>query len=129
MVETHALISRGECTLDDFRTAVVAHTETKGWLVWEVWKLDADGEGEEKRRRIVAMKDRLTAMGKENLFFRWVEMIQFESGAEGGFTAERQAKAITETKKLFEEQGVDFGDFWDGIDGGIKEMPGMEIVK
>lgn len=75
MVTAYSLVSTGQCSLPDFRTAVCAHTEGQGWLVWEVWKLEADGEGEEKRRRIVAMKDRLTAMGKENLFFRWVEMV------------------------------------------------------
>ena len=129
MVTAHSLIETGKCTLEDFRTSICAHAEGQGWLVWEVWKLDADGEGEDKRRRIVAMKDRLTKMGRENLFFRWVEMVQFESSAEGGFTRERQRIAVEKTRRMFEEQGVDFEGFWQEIDGGVEGMPGMEIVK
>ena len=128
MVTAHSCISAGQCSLSDFRTAVCAHTEGQGWLVWEVWKLEADSEGEEKRRRIVAMKDRLTAMGKENLFFRWVEMVQFESSVEGGFTRERQRGAVEKARAMFQEQRVDFEGFWDGIDGGVEGMPGMEVV-
>ena len=75
------------------------------------------------------MKDTLTALGKENLFFRWVEMVQFESSAEGGFTAERQQQAVRKAKELFEGQGVDFEEFWASIEGGVEGMMGMEVVR
>ena len=118
-------------TLDTFRTTVLVYEEGKGWLAWPVWKLEESqcGEQEAQRRKIVQMKDRLTAMGKENLFFAWVEMVQFESSAHGGFTVERQRGAVEKARRLFEAQGVDFQDFWAAIEGGVEGMMGMEVVK
>ena len=64
-------------------------------------------------------------MGKENLFFRWVDLLQYETSRPGGFTEERQAETLGKAKQVFEEQGVDFDELWDEI-GGPRGMPGME---
>jgi hypothetical protein len=63
-------------------------------------------------------------MGKESLFFRWVELIQYESNAPGGFTQERQIAAAEKVKKMFEDQGVDFEVFEKEI-GGMNGMAGV----
>ena len=39
----------------------------------------------------------------------------------------RQTKAVEKIRAEFEEQGVDFEQFWDGV-GGVEGMPGMEIT-
>ncbi|KAL6711168.1 hypothetical protein ACN47E_005699 [Coniothyrium glycines] len=90
------------------------------WAIWDCSKLD-EGSETEAREKVIQFKDKLTAMGKENLFFRWVELIQFESSAPGGFTKERQVAAAEKAKKMFEEQGVDWEEFSRDIDG----MPSM----
>ena len=64
-------------------------------------------------------------MGKESLFFRWIELIQYESNQPGGFTAERQSQAVTKAKALFQEQDVDFDAFLTSI-GGIESFPGLD---
>jgi hypothetical protein len=81
---------------------------------------------EEGRKKILAFKDELTAMGKENLFFRWVELIQYESTQPGGFGPDRQAEAVAKAKELFESQGIDFEKFWAKV-GGMENMPGMDV--
>lgn len=118
-------------TFNTFRTQVLIHEHGKGWLIWPVWKLEEQDSGKQstQRQKIVQMKDTLTAMGKENLFFRWVELVQFESSGEGGFTVERQQHAVKKARELFESQGVDFEEFWAAIDGGVEGMMGMEIVR
>lgn len=63
-------------------------------------------------------------MGKENLFFRWIELIQYESSQPGGFTLQRQVSAMDKAKKLFQEQGVDFEAFIRSI-GGVESFPGF----
>ena len=35
------------------------------------------------------IKNNLTALGKENLFFRWIEIVQSETSQTGSFTGER----------------------------------------
>ncbi|MCJ1473870.1 hypothetical protein MMC13_002523 [Lambiella insularis] len=125
MVTAHSLVKRGKASLSDFQKTVVVHLKDHGWLTWPVWRLD-EGSEEEARKKIVVFKDKLTAMGKENLFFSWVELIQFETSQPGGFTKDRQTKTMERAKELFEAQGVDFNQFWKDI-GGPEGLPGMAI--
>ncbi|KAF2653279.1 hypothetical protein K491DRAFT_705949 [Lophiostoma macrostomum CBS 122681] len=125
VVATRVLDSK-EVEKDELRKSVfvwVGSEEEGQWVVWNCWRLD-EGSETEARQKIVLFKDRLTAMGKENLFFRWVELVQYESNAPGGFTKERQAETAEKAKRLFEEQGVDFETFSREI-GGLEGMPGM----
>ena len=39
----------------------------------------------------------------------------------------RQTKAVEKIRVEFEDQGVDFKQFWDSV-GGVEGMPGMEIT-
>jgi hypothetical protein len=98
---------------------VLVNTDADGWLIWRV----EDEDTAEARTRsaqsdqILAFKDKLTAMGKEDLFFRWVELIQYESTQPGGFTPERQRSAMLQAKELFEKENVDFARFWQEVGG------------
>jgi hypothetical protein len=125
MVTAHELVKQGKARIDDFQKTVIVYSEDHGWIVWAVWKLD-EGSEEEARKKIVVFKDKLTAMGKEQLFFRWIELIQFETSQPGGFTSERQATTMQQARDLFESQGVDFEQFWNEV-GGVEGLPGMEI--
>lgn len=126
MIRAHSLVDltqKGEgIPLEEFRNAVLVHTDSHGWLIWrfgEQPKVEVVKNAQ--RDRILAFQEKLASMGKEDLFFRWVELIQFESTQPGGFTPERQKKAMLEAKQLFEDQGVDFAQFW-------KEVGGMEGI-
>ncbi|PYH77276.1 hypothetical protein BO82DRAFT_435961 [Aspergillus uvarum CBS 121591] len=136
--------------LEEFRTAVVVNTDAHGWLVWRVddenqtsvsdadsssssssKKKDQKGKGKQEisddavrsaqRDQIIEFQQKLTAMGKEDLFYRWVELIQYESTQPGGFTPERQVSAMKQVKQLFEENDVDFDKFWEDV-GGMEEF-------
>lgn len=110
--------------LDEFRTSVLVNTDADGWLIWRVAdeNVSMEQQRSEHRDQIMAFKDKLTAMGKEDLFFRWVEIVQWESSQPGGFTAERQKSAMHQVQQMFNEAGVDFSSFWDDLGG----MTGME---
>ena len=73
---------------------------------------EGGGEGGERRRQVFAFRDALAAAGKEDLFYRWVEVVQFESSRPGGFGSERQVDAAARVREMFREQGVDFDEFW-----------------
>lgn len=96
-----------------------ADGSTGMWAVWEIHTLDKGAE-DEGRRKIVEFRDKLAAMGKEDLFFRWVEVIQFESSQPGGFTDERRAQAATKVAELFKQHGVDFDEFASSV-GGLQD--------
>lgn len=128
MVHAHGLVDRihkGDgVQLDEFRTAVLVHTDADGWLIWRVADENSPAglQKSAQRDQILAFKEKLSGMGKEDLFFRWVEMIQWESTRPGGFTPERQQSAMVQAKQMFEEENVDFSAFWDDLGG----MQGME---
>ena len=125
MVRAHTLVDltrKGQgVQLDEFRTAVLVHTDSDGWLIWRVGdeNTPAGRQKSAQRDQILAFKERLTAMGKEDLFFRWVELVQWESSQPGGFTPERQRSAMVQAKQMFDEENVDFSQFWDDELGGM----------
>ncbi|KAF1978451.1 hypothetical protein BU23DRAFT_549890 [Bimuria novae-zelandiae CBS 107.79] len=126
MVDATQLIDKKEVSVDDFRTSVFVWvgSETNGqWAVWPCGKLD-EGSETEAREKIIFFKDRLTAMGKESLFFKWIELVQYESSAPGEFTYERQAATVEKAKVLFANEGVDLDAFIKDI-GGLQGLPGM----
>jgi hypothetical protein len=127
MVRATKLSDKETVPLDDFRTTVLVFHKSYGWMALEMERAGGSAKEEEGRRKIVAFKDELTAMGKENLFFRWIELIQFESSQPGGFGPEQQVKAMAKAREMFEAQGVDFDKFWDKI-GGMQGLPGMDNI-
>ena len=126
MIAATQLLDKKNITPELVRKSVfvfVGDDSSGQWALWNCAKLD-EGSETEARNKVIEFKDRLTAMGKESLFFKWVELIQFESSAPGGFTQERQIAAAEKAKKMFEEQGVDWEAFSKDI-GGLDGMPGM----
>lgn len=119
------LVDNKTAELEDFQTTILIYHKSYGWMVLEMPSAGGSAKEEEGRRKIIAFKDELTVMGKENLFFRWIELIQFESSQPGGFGPEQQQKAMEKARVMFEAEGVDFEKFWDKI-GGMQGLPGMD---
>ena len=123
IVRAHELVDQTRkgsgVQLDEFRTAVLVNTDNDGWLIWHVADEEtAQGKTHSAQRdQILTFKEKLTAMGKEDLFFRWVELIQYESTRPGGFTPERQRSAMIQAKELFDNEGIDFSRFWQDVGG------------
>ncbi|KAI9371912.1 hypothetical protein BJX61DRAFT_509891 [Aspergillus egyptiacus] len=134
MIKAHELVTTpagsdaAPLPLDEFRTAVLVNTDPDGWLIWYVGDENTE-EGRvrtKQREQILAFKEKLTEMGNEELFFRWVELVQYESTRPGGFTAERQQAAMVQARKMFEEAGVDFTRFWQEVGGMEGFGPGED---
>ena len=126
MLKAHALVDEGRNKIEDFKTAVLVHSEQSGWLSWEVWREHEEGSDDEGTKKLQRVKDKLTIMGKENLFFRLIEVIQSETSQPGPFTVDKQAKAVQSIKEEFLRREVDYDEFWNDL-GGIESMPGLEI--
>lgn len=92
MIEAQALIDDSQNGADDFRTSVLVHAEKWGWLVWELWREHDEGAGDEATEKLQLIKNKLTVMGKEHLFFRWIEIVQSETSQPGPFTVERYVR-------------------------------------
>lgn len=125
MVQATKLVDKKTMALEDFQTTILINHENFGWMALESARAGGSAKEEEGRRKIIAFKDELTAIGKENLFFRWIELVQLETSKPGGFGPEEQLQTTAKAKAMFEAQGVDFDKFWDKI-GGMQGLPGMD---
>ncbi|CAK4031953.1 hypothetical protein MYCFIDRAFT_110798 [Lecanosticta acicola] len=119
MLDAHTLAKQGELAMDDLDKLVLAFQEGTGWLAWR-WE-GADDVVEGRRKKVVAFKETLTAMGKESLFWKWTEIVEEERDADGGFTIERQEKVAKRVQHEFEKNGVDFDEVVKSI-GGLGEI-------
>jgi len=111
MVGATALVDGKAIGLDAFELVVLLHDDEYGWLSLD----QSTGEGaqeEDRRRQVFAFRDALAAIGKEDLFFRWVEMIQFEATQPNGFGPEKQTEVAAKVREYFRSSGVDFDAFW-----------------
>ncbi|WPH02129.1 Hypothetical protein R9X50_00498400 [Acrodontium crateriforme] len=126
MLDAHALAKAEQLQFKDIDHVVFAYQEGLGWLQWQ-WR----GEGadvdivEDRRKKVVMFKDKLTDIGKESLFWRWMEIVEEERDRDGGFTPERQQKVATRVQAAFEAEGVDFDQLTKSI-GGLEEIPAKQ---
>lgn len=124
MIRATRLVDKRTIALDAFKKPLVLiHHERFGWLTLDP-HVDDNGHEEERRRQVFAFRDALVAIGQEDLFFRWIEIVQFETTQPGGFTVERQVQTAQKIRDLFKEKGIDFDQFWkDSV--GADSLAGM----
>lgn len=111
MVAATALADSGDVPLKLFRCLVLLHDEERGWISLDMGASE-DADGEERRRQVFAFRDGLVALDKEDLFFRWIEIVQFESTRPGGFGEDKQAEVAQKIREMFEKEGVNFDELW-----------------
>ncbi|KEY67970.1 hypothetical protein S7711_02175 [Stachybotrys chartarum IBT 7711] len=111
MVVAHSLVDKKDIALNAFKNLVLVHHQQYGWLCYDL-KLGESADEDTRRRQIFAFRDALTAMGKEDLFYRWIEIVQFEATQPGGFGPEKQEVAAKKIRDLFEAQGIVFDELW-----------------
>ena len=123
MLDAHTLLNDHKFTPEDLDKLVLTFQDANGWLAWR-WETGSDVI-EERRKKIVLLKEVLTKMGKESLFWKWMEIVEDERDTDGGFTAARQKRVAERVQREFEKNGVDFEEIMNSI-GGLEEMPLQE---
>lgn len=111
MVLATRLVDKKAIALDAFKLSVFTHHEDYGWVSLDM-KLNDGAQDDARRAQVFAFRDALAAVGKEDLFYRWIEIVQFESTQPGGFGPEKQVEVARKIRELFSEQGIDFDEFW-----------------
>lgn len=106
MQDAHTLLKQGSFKAEEMDKLVLAFQEGVGWLAWR-WET-SDDVVEGRRKKVIAFKEKLTAMGKESLFWKWTEIVEEERDSDGGFTLERQKRVAKRVEEEFEKNGVDF---------------------
>jgi hypothetical protein len=113
MVAAHKLVDSKEVAVDAFSSVVLFWTKDFGWVcVDRATGGQVDPNEDKRRQQVFAFRDALSAIGKEDLFFRWIEIVQFESSQPGGFGPEKQVEVAQKIRELFSKEGIDFDEFW-----------------
>ncbi|KAK4192272.1 hypothetical protein QBC35DRAFT_484784 [Podospora australis] len=121
MVTATKLVDSKKIPLDTFTLLVLVQHQKYddgNWLVMDlgpngaVTGEDGDETEDEKRRKVFAFRNALEGIGQGDLFYRWIEIMQFEADRPGGFTPERQIDAAKQIRELFKSKGIDFDEFW-----------------
>jgi hypothetical protein len=116
MITATTLVDAKSLALEAFDRVVLFHSKEFGWVC-----LDRGSEGgsggpnkaeEERRRQVLAFRDALAAVGKEDMFYRWIEIVQFEASQPAGFGPEKQVEVAGRIREMFEKEGIDFDAFW-----------------
>ncbi len=111
-------------TFRAFEGKVFVHSEAHGWVVWDAAAEVGTVDQEAERERIVKFKDTWMRMGREGMFFKWIEVVQ-ESGVVEWEEAERKKELRSRARRMIESEGLDFEDTLEKI-GGWKNWPGLE---
>lgn len=114
MIAAHQLVDKKEIAIEAFTLVALVYHDAHGWLVVD---LDGNAAGgnrvqEQRRNDVFRFRDALVAVGKEDLFYRWIEVVQFESTSPEGFGVERQEAVAKQIRDIFMEHGIDFDEFW-----------------
>ncbi|RDA93385.1 hypothetical protein CP533_1960 [Ophiocordyceps camponoti-saundersi (nom. inval.)] len=125
MVYAHALVDKKQIALEAFRSVALLHHRHYGWLCYDL-KAGAEADSEDKRRQVFAFRDALTSMGKEDLFYRWVETVQFETTQPGGFGAAQQEVTAKKIRDMFEAEDINFDELWKEATGGKQVLSSTE---
>ncbi|EXJ86707.1 hypothetical protein A1O3_03660 [Capronia epimyces CBS 606.96] len=124
MLDAQRLVQKGAVQAEDLEHLTLVHYQKK-WLVWRVHELPQAGLKDKPQDDMLEIfMSKLAVLGAEDVFYRWIEIVQFETSQPGGFTEGRQAEALRELKSLLTKKKVDYAAFWEEI-GGQAGLPGF----
>lgn len=125
MSDAQELIAEGKINLRDLHELGLVYYH-KQWLVWHVHEAHevplSDLAADEKVR---TFRDHCTGLGLEDVFFRWIEIIQYETNQPGGFSPGKRGEALRTLREMVADKGVDYGDFLTAV-GGPQNFPGFD---
>ncbi|KAL2108746.1 hypothetical protein VUR80DRAFT_3401 [Thermomyces stellatus] len=111
MVAATTLADAKAVPLESFGCIVLVHDKTHGWMCLDM-STRRDDPSEERRRQVFAFRDALQKLGKEDLFYRWIEIVQYESTRPGGFGEEKQVEVAQKIREMFNAEGINFDELW-----------------
>jgi hypothetical protein len=125
MSDAHRLLNDGRAELDDLQDLVLVYYHNQ-WLVWHVHEpQELDISDPQQEAKLHRFRDLLKELGREDVFFRWIEIVQYETSQPGGFTEGKRGHAVRQLRDMLIDKGVDYPRFWQVIDGQ-RGLPGFD---
>ena len=122
IIDAHRLVKDGRVKQADLKDIALVYYN-KQWIVWRVHEALETQEAT-KDDKVEAFKDKLTGLKQEGIFYRWIELVQYETSQPDGFTETRQDIALQELRSMLKAKDVDDAAFLEEL-GGTDALPGL----
>jgi len=127
MVDSTELIDQAKLSLDDVDHVVLVPWQGK-WYSWYPHKVKAtDGRIDpipERDERLESFKKHLIQLGCEDVFYRWIEIVQYETSQPARFTQNKRNEAEQELRRMLRSRKKDDEAFVQAV-GGLQNVPGL----
>lgn len=126
MIKAHEVVANSEeLSLSELDRIVLAYTPKAAQ--WQVWRLNGTTQRSPGRENDNAAKLRryLRAKRKEDLFYRYIELIQYETSLANSGTSRQRQSMMQQIKDEFAKAQLDFESVVAEF-GGLQNMPGFE---
>lgn len=125
MVDATYLLDTAKISTTDIDRVVLVPWQGK-WYTWypHASEASAGQPAGEKDENLENFRKHLVKLGCEDVFYRWIELIQYETSQPGGFTVARRQAAEAELRKMLQTRYKDDKAFIDSL-GGLASIPGL----
>ena len=126
MIDATVLLEKKSMSYKDIDQVVLAPWQGR-WYCWYPHGLEVGSEERsvtEKDEKLEGFKKRLAEIGCEDVFYRWIELIQYETSRPNAFTEERKKAVVQEFRKMLRSRSKDDEAFI-ALIGGPSELPGL----
>lgn len=127
MVEATEYLDEGKLSVEDISHIVLVCWGGR-WYFWYPHKSSAMDDSENAIQaqddKLEKFKRVLTEHKCDDVFYRWIEIIQYETAQPGGFTDTKKKEAEQELRKLLIKRKQDSDQIFEAI-GGVHQVPGL----
>jgi len=127
MVDAADLIDQAKLSLDDIDHLVLVPWQAK-WYSWYPHKIKtSDSHIEpvsERDEKLESFRKHLIDLGCEDIFYRWIEMVQYETSQPARFTQVKKEEAEQELRRMLKSRKKDDESFIQAV-GGMQNVPGL----
>ena len=127
MNDAHRFMADGRVAMEDLENIVLVYWQ-KQWLVWHYYPKDTPARDESlDDPKVHYFRQKLTELGCEDVFYRYIEIVQFESNQPGGISDGGRTQIMKDLREMMFAKGVSPEDealFIMDI-GGSRRMPGL----
>ena len=130
MIDADELIDEGKMSWSDIDHLVLVPF-AGDWFCWYPYAAENDKTTVvepailAQDQRLDLLHQKLIAIDCEDLFYRWIEILQYETSREGGFSDARKRAAVQEFQSMLQKRGKDGEAFWREV-GSEQQLPGLD---
>lgn len=127
MIDVAELLDAAKIALDDIDHVALLPWQDK-WYMWYPNKASDSGQDlkviKKQDEQLESFKAELVKIDCEDVFYRWIEIVQYETSLPSGFTSAKKEEAEAEFKKMLKARNKNVEQFLSNI-GGVSAIPGL----